>query len=96
VLGDGHDAGEQRDILAAPALWVAAAVPVLVEEADGFGRGRVEADLAGDAGAPVAAQGDHLTVVLVLLQCQLEDASDAFHRPRRGQCAPPQGGDCAQ
>ena len=45
---------------------VAAAVPVLVEVTYGIRGVRVKADLADDARAAIAAQLDHLTIVLVL------------------------------
>jgi hypothetical protein len=57
-LGEQRDLGEARDRVAAQPLGVAAAVPVLVERADGVGRGVGEADAAGDLGAAVAAHGD--------------------------------------
>ncbi len=66
VLGDEHvgrlrqagDAGEDRDRVAAQPVGLAAAVPVLVEVADGVGGGIGELEHGHDAGAAVAARLD--------------------------------------
>ena len=55
-LGEAEDAPEQRDLLAAQAARLAAAVPVLVERADRLGRLGLEAEQVRDLGAAVAAR----------------------------------------
>ena len=55
-LGQAEDPPEQRDLLAAQAARLAAAVPVLVERSDPVRRLGVEAEHQGDLGAALAAR----------------------------------------
>jgi len=80
MLCDGDNAGQQGNGLAAPPLGIAAAIPMLVGQADGFSGFFAQADFAGDAGAAVTPQLDHLPVVLMLSNSELEDAA---HAPKR-------------
>src|SRR5215203_5841287 len=55
-LGQAEDAGEQRDLLALHATWLATAVPVLVERADGVRRRLAQPCQQRDLRAALAAR----------------------------------------
>ena len=59
-LRQADDAPEERDLLAGQPVGVTLAVPVLVQRADGGGGCFRHVQHAGDLGAPLAADGDHL------------------------------------
>ena len=74
VLGDGENAGEEGDLIAAEAVGVATTVPMLVEGVNGVGAGLAEADFANDVGPSLAAKANHFSVVAIALKAQAGDA----------------------
>jgi hypothetical protein len=66
---------------------------VLVERADGLGGLLAEADFADDAGAAVATELDHLFIVAVLGERDLEDAADLVGGTVAGNDAVPEQAD---
>ena len=87
-LGEAEDAREQRDLLAAQPVGLAAPVPVLVEAAD-RGRGLLgEVEHAGDLGAAVAAGLHEALGDLALVPDPLQVGHAGAQRPA-GRDGPP-------
>ena len=84
VLGDGGDAREQGNGIAFAAFRIAGSVPMLVEAAYAFGGEVAHAEFADDLRATVAAQLDHLFIVLVLGETDLDDPQGLAERPLTG------------
>src|SRR5271170_7023126 len=76
MLRDGADAGQQRNLFAFYAVRITAAVPVLVQAADGFCGKVAHTEFGDDAGAAVTAQADHLLVIPMLRDADMKNPGD--------------------
>src|SRR5271156_2305492 len=76
VLCDRADPRQQWNLLAFHAVRVAAAVPVLIEAADSLRGEFAHAQFGDDAGATIAADADHLLIVLVLRKTDMKNSGN--------------------
>ena len=75
VLRDCTDTREQRNPFPLRTLRIAAAVPMLIQAADGLCRDPPHAEFRDDTRASLAAQGNHLLGVLVLVRADADNTS---------------------